>query len=169
MKQQAFESRNKEDFDQNTEALSKALQAIASDNKLKATISELSRISGIHRNTIRNRRWPSERLEAIKEQRKLEELRIKLKKEKRQDPVSVLAEKLEKSRLEVVYWFNQRNELEETARALEVRLKSMSESRDFYLKQSEAGLLEIKSLKLEIEKLKGVISILESERSEGST
>ncbi|WP_161866129.1 hypothetical protein [Pseudomonas yangonensis] len=164
MKQQAFESRNKEDFDQNTEALSKALQAIASDNKLKATISELSRISGIHRNTIRNRRWPSERLEAIKEQRKLEELRIKLKKEKRQDPVSVLAEKLEKSRLEVVYWFNQRNELEETARALEVRLKSMSESRDFYLKQSEAGLLEIKSLKLEIEKLKGVISVLESER-----
>lgn len=169
MKQQSFESRNKEDFDQNTEALSKALQVIASDNKLKATISELSRISGIHRNTIRNRRWPSERLEAIKEQRKLEELRIKLKKEKRQDPVSVLAEKLEKSRLEVVYWFNQRNELEETARALEVRLKSMSESRDFYLKQSEAGLLEIKSLKLEIEKLKGVISILESERSEGST
>ncbi|TXI90910.1 MAG: hypothetical protein E6Q36_00555 [Chryseobacterium sp.] len=164
MKQQAFESRNKEDFDQNTEALSKALQVIASDNKLKATISELSRISGIHRNTIRNRRWPSERLEAIKEQRKLEELRIKLKKEKRQDPVSVLAEKLEKSRLEVVYWFNQRNELEETARALEVRLKSMSESRDFYLKQSEAGLLEIKSLKLEIEKLKGVISVLESER-----
>jgi len=164
LKQQAFESRNKEDFDQNTEALSKALQAIASDNKLKATISELSRISGIHRNTIRNRRWPSERLEAIKEQRKLEELRIKLKKEKRQDPVSVLAEKLEKSRLEVVYWFNQRNELEETARALEVRLKSMSESRDFYLKQSEAGLLEIKSLKLEIEKLKGVISVLESER-----
>ena len=169
MKQQAFESRNKEDFDQNTEALRKALQVIASDNKLKATISELSRISGIHRNTIRNRRWPSERLEAIKEQRKLEELRIKLKKEKRQDPVSVLAEKLEKSRLEVVYWFNQRNELEETARALEVRLKSMSESRDFYLKQSEAGLLEINSLKLEIEKLKGVISILESERSEGST
>jgi len=164
LKQQAFESRNKEDFDQNTEALSKALQAIASDNKLKATISELSRISGIHRNTIRNRRWPSERLEAIKEQRKLEELRVKLKKEKRQDPVSVLAEKLEKSRLEVVYWFNQRNELEKTARALEVRLKSMSESRDFYLKQSEAGLLEIKSLKLEIEKLKGVISVLESER-----
>jgi hypothetical protein len=164
LKQQAFESRNKEDFDQNTEALSKALQAIASDNKLKATISELSRISGIHRNTIRNRRWPSERLEAIKEQRKLEELRIKLKKEKRQDPVSVLAEKLEKCRLEVVYWFNQRNELEETARALEVRLKSMSESRDFYHKQSEAGLLEIKSLKLEIEKLKGVISVLESER-----
>jgi hypothetical protein len=40
----------------------------------------------------------------------------------------------------------------------------MGESRDFYLKQSEAGLLEIKSLKLEIEKLKGVISVLESER-----
>lgn len=164
MKQQAFESRNKEDFDQNTEALSKALQTIASDKKFKATISELSRVSGIHRNTIRNRRWPSERLEAIKEQRKLEELRIKLKKEKRQDPVSVLAEKLEKSRLEIVYWFNKRNELEQTARALEVRSENLEKSRDFYLKQSEAGQLEIKNLKLEIEKLKGVISVLESER-----
>lgn len=164
MKQQAFESRNKEDFDQNTEALIKALQIIASDKRLKATISELSRISGIHRNTIRSRRWPSERLEAIKEQRKLEELRIKLKKEKRQDPVSVLAEKLEKSRLEVVYWFNQRNELEQTARALEVRSGNLEKSRDFYLKQSEAGQLEIKKLKLEIEKLKEVISVLESER-----
>ena len=164
MKQQAFEGRNKEDFDQNTEALSKALQVIASDKKLKATISELSRVSGIHRNTIRNRRWPSERLEAIKEQRKLEELRLKLNKEKRQDPVSVLAEKLEKSRLEVVYWFNQRNELEQTARALEVRSGNLEKNRDFYLKQSEAGQLEIKKLKLEIEKLKGVISVLESER-----
>jgi transcription initiation factor TFIID subunit TAF12 len=164
LKPQAFESRNKEDFDQNTEALSKALQAIASDKTLKATISELSRVSGIHRNTIRNRRWPSERLEAIKEHRKLEELRIKLKKEKRQDPVSVLAEKLEKSRLEVVYWFNQRNELEQTARALEVRSGNLEKNRDFYLKQSEAGQLEIKKLKLEIEKLKEVISVLESER-----
>jgi transcription initiation factor TFIID subunit TAF12 len=164
LKQQAFESRNKEDFDQNTEALIKALQIIASDKRLKATISELSRVSGIHRNTIRNRRWPSERLEAIKEQRKLEELRIKLKKEKRQDPVSVLAEKLEKSRLEVVYWFNQRNELEQTARALEVRSGNLEKNRDFYLKQSEAGQLEIKKLKLEIEKLKEVISVLESER-----
>ena len=164
MKQQAFEGRNREDFDQNTEALSMALQAIASDKKLKATISELSRVSGIHRNTIRNRRWPSERLEAIKEQRKLEELRLKLNKEKRQDPVSVLAEKLEKSRLEVVYWFNQRNELEQTARALEIRSGNLEKNRDFYLKQSEAGQLEIKKLKLEIEKLKGVISVLESER-----
>lgn len=164
MKQQAFEGRNREDFDQNTEALSMALQAIASDKKLKATISELSRVSGIHRNTIRNRRWPSERLEAIKEQRKLEELRLKLNKEKRQDPVSVLAEKLEKSRLEVVYWFNQRNELEQTARALEVRSGNLEKNRDFYLKQSEAGQLEIKKLKLEIEKLKEVISVLESER-----
>lgn len=164
MKQQAFEGRNKEDFDQNTEALSKALQVIAFDKKLKATISELSRVSGIHRNTIRNRRWPSERLEAIKEQRKLDELRIKLNKEKRQDPVSVLSEKLEKSRLEVVYWFNQRNEIEQTARALEVRSENLEKNRDFYLKQSEAGQLEIKKLKLEIEKLKGVISVLESER-----
>jgi hypothetical protein len=75
-----------------------------------------------------------------------------------------LAEKLEKSRLEVVYWYNQRNELEQTARALEIRSGNLEKNRDFYLKQSEAGQLEIKKLKLEIEKLKEVISVLESER-----
>lgn len=169
MKKQAFDNRNQEDFDQNTEALSKALLAIASDNKLKATISELSRITGIHRNTIRNRQWPAQRLESIKEQRSLEALSRKLKQEKRQDPVRVLTEKLEKSRLEVVYWFNKRNEAEETIHSLEVRLNNLRDSRDLYLQLGEQGKLEINKLKREVEKLKGVISILESERSEGST
>lgn len=168
MKQQAFNNRNSEDFDKNTETLSRALAAIAADDKIKPTISELCRITGIHRNTIRNRKWPAERLEAIKEQRQLEELSRKLKKEKRQDPVSVLTEKLEKSRLEVVYWFNQRNESEETVRALEVRLTNLRDSRDHYLQLAEKGELEINNLKHEIEKLRGVISLLESERSEGS-
>lgn len=168
MKQQAFHNQNTEDFDKNTEVLSKALVAISSDKKLKPTISELSRITGIHRNTIRNRQWPNERLEAIKEQRQLEELSRKLKKEKRQDPVSVLTEKLEKSRLEVVYWFNKRNEAEETAHAFEVRLNNLRDSRDYYLQLAEKSELEINNLKREIEKLRGVISLLESERSEGS-
>lgn len=169
MKKQAFDSKNQEDFDQNTEALSKALFAIASDIKLKTTISELSRISGIHRNTIRNRGWPAQRLEAIKEQRVLEELSRKLKKEKRQDPVSVLSEKLEKSRLEVVYWFNKYNEAEDSAKSFELRLNNLRDSRDLYLELSDKGKLEITKLKQDIERLKGVISILESERSEGST
>lgn len=169
MKKQAFDSKNQEEFDQNTEALSKALLAIASDKKLKTTISELSRITGIHRNTIRNRQWPAQRLEAIKEQRSLEEISRKLKQEKRQDPVSVLTEKLEKSRLEVVYWFNKRNEAEETVHSFEVRLNNLRDSRDLYLQLSERAQLEITDLKREVERLKGVISILESERSEGST
>ncbi len=169
MKKQAFDNRNQEDFGKNTEALSKALLAIASDNKLKTTISELSRITGIHRNTIRNRQWPAQRLESIKEQRSLEELSRKLKQEKRQDPVRVLTEKLEKSRLEVVYWFNKRNEAEETIHSLEVRLNNLRDSRDLYLQLGEQGKLEINKLKREVERLKGVISILESERSEGST
>ncbi|MEH6387657.1 hypothetical protein [Pseudomonas profundi] len=168
MKQQAFDSRNQEDFDKNTEALSKALSTIASDYNIKPTISELSRIAGIHRNTIRLRQWPIQRLEAIKEQRKLEELSRKLKKGKRQDPVSVLTDKLEMSRIEVVYWFNKCNESEEAAHALEIRLKKLRDSRDHYLQLSENGQLEISKLRREIENLRGVISLLESERPEGS-
>lgn len=169
MMMQAFDSKNKEDFDKNTEILSNGLLVIASDKKTKTTISELSRITGIHRNTIRNRQWPAQRLEAIKEQRRLEELSFKIRKEKKQDPVRVLTEKLEKSRLEVVYWFNKFNEAEETVHSLEIRISNLRNSRDHYLQLSESGHLEIINLKREIEKLKGAISILESERSEGST
>ncbi|MBD1106607.1 hypothetical protein HXV84_08545 [Pseudomonas amygdali pv. morsprunorum] len=63
---QAFDAKNKLDYDRNTELLAQGLMQIASDPNLKPTMAELSRITGIHRNTIRQRDFPAQRLEAIK-------------------------------------------------------------------------------------------------------
>ena len=71
MTTQAFDSRNKLDFEKNTEQLAEGILQIASDKSLKPTVAELSRITGIHRNTIRMRGWPMEKLEAIKEKLRL--------------------------------------------------------------------------------------------------
>ena len=64
---QAFDAKNKLDYDRNTELLAQGLMQIASDPNLKPTMAELSRITGIHRNTIRQRDFPAQRLEAIKD------------------------------------------------------------------------------------------------------
>lgn len=164
MKAQAFDSKNKDDFDKYTEALNKALASIASDRKLDATVALLSKLTGIHRNTIRNRQWPLQRLESIKDQRRLEDISRLRKKEKKQDPVSILSEKLEKSRLEVVYWFNQFRDAEHTSRSYERRLNDLRGSRDKYLQLAESRLVEVNNLRSDIEKLREVISILESDR-----
>lgn len=168
MKPQAFDSKNKDDFDKYTEALNKALASIASDRKLDATVALLSKLTGIHRNTIRNRQWPVQKLENIKDQRRLEDISRLRKKDKKQDPVSILSEKLEKSRLEVVYWFNQFRDAEHTATSFEKRLINLRDSRDTYLKLAESRLAEINELRSDIVKLRGVISILESDRQSGA-
>ncbi|MGP5356392.1 hypothetical protein, partial [Pseudomonas helleri] len=103
----AFDQKNKEDFDQYTELLAQALLDIAADDSLKATVAELSRITGMHRNTIRQRVWPLGRLDIIKENRRIEVLRKKVSNRKPIDPLVLLTEKLEAARIEVLHWFTE--------------------------------------------------------------
>ncbi|KPY27649.1 hypothetical protein, partial [Pseudomonas syringae] len=92
----AFDQKNKEDFDQYTKLLTRALFDIGANESLKATVAELSRLTGMHRNTIRQRVWPLDRLEIIKENRRIEVLRKKDSNKKPVDPMVVLTEKLGK-------------------------------------------------------------------------
>lgn len=166
MSSQPFDARNAEDFDRITVALTEAITAISRDGDIKATVTELSRMSGVHRNTIYQRRWPIEKLGLIKDQRALKQMALARKKVKRQDPVSILENKLEKSRLEVVYWFNKYRDSEQTAIAFETRLTRVRDARDVSLKISEERLAKIQSLEAEIEKLRDVITFLEAESPE---
>lgn len=168
MTENAFDARNREDFNKITEALTSALARISQDNSLKATVAELSRISGVHRNTIYKREWPTETLNSIKDDRLLRKLASAEKKKKRQDPVSVLQDKLEKSRQEVVYWFNKFRDSEQSAIALDNRLSRMRQSRDGYVSLAEERIAIIKSLEMDAEKLREVIQILELENAENS-
>ena len=162
----AFDQKNKEDFDQYTELLAQALLDIAADDSLKATVAELSRITGMHRNTIRQRVWPLARLDIIKENRRVEILRKKVSSRKPIDPLVLLTEKLEAARIEVLHWFTEAKIADDLAQTNEKKYQSMISSRDTYknlLADANNRLLESHK---EIDKLKQVISILEAAQAE---
>ncbi|OPK07406.1 hypothetical protein [Pseudomonas sp. VI4.1] len=162
----AFDEKNKDDFDQYTELLAQALLNIAADDSLKATVAELSRMTGMHRNTIRMRVWPLERLEIVKENRRVEVLRKQVSNKKPLDPLVVLTEKLEAARIEVLHWFTESKIARDDAQTNEQKYKDMIGSRDTYkslLADANKRLLESHK---EIDKLKQVISILEAAQAE---
>lgn len=157
---QAFDDKNRIDFDRNTDVLAEGLLKIANDNSLKPTAAELSRITGIHRNTIRQRKWPLERLEAIKDSRRVEVLAQRVKAEKKQDPKTILMNRLEKSRLEVLYWFSRFQDSENSVFTLEKRLNTMRETRDYYVKELEKERIKSQAQEVEIKKLRDALDLI---------
>ena len=160
MTSQAFDEKNRIDFDRNTDVLAEGILKIANDNSLKPTAAELSRITGIHRNTIRQRKWPLERLEAIKDSRRIEVLAQRVKAEKKQDPKTILMNRLEKSRLEVLYWFSRFQDSENSAFTFEKRLNTMRESRDYYVKELEKERKKSQEQEVEINKLRDALDLI---------
>lgn len=166
MTTQAFDSRNKLDFDKNTELLAQGLLQIASDKSLKPTIAELSRLTGIHRNTIRMRGWPMDKLEAIKENRLVEVMAQKVKAEKKQDPKTVLMQRLEKSRLEVLYWFNRYRDAESSYATIDKRLTAVIESRNYYIQKNTVLMDKVKQQDIEIQKLRDALHMVSANLEE---
>lgn len=167
MSGKAFDQRNKQDFEKITQILLVGVQSIRSDSSLRATIAELARLTGVHRNTISQRGWPQEQLDDIKEQRRRVFAARQLKVATREDPVSILTDKLEKSRLEVIYWFRQAKDAEDRFFSKERESKNLMESKNFYLARCEGLDVTIAELNREIQQLKGVIELLESEPHQG--
>ena len=67
MKNQAYDLKNTENYEANTLKINNALLQIEHNPKLKATIAQLCKLTGIHRNTIRNRFEPIEKLKEMNE------------------------------------------------------------------------------------------------------
>ncbi len=162
----SFDQKNKDDFDRYSEMLSQALFDIAGNDHLKATVAELSRLTGIHRNTIRQRVWPLARLESIKENRRLEILRQQVSKKKPVDPVVFLTEKLEAARVEVLHWFTQAKNAEDESRVNEQKYVNMVGSRDTFQNLLADANKRLLGSQKEIDRLKQVISILEADQAE---
>lgn len=164
----AFDKKNQDDFDSNTEVITNGLMAIASNDSVKATVAELSRITGIHRNTLRQRIWPVQRLKAIKENRVIAEIRQRQAKTKAADPVSVLSAKLEASRREVLHWFDQYHNANDRADQLSARvdfIKHIIPKYEALRAERDRQLLELTG---EIARLRQVIDVLQSEQAEKS-
>ncbi|MNP57763.1 hypothetical protein D3C76_1526190 [compost metagenome] len=107
-----------------------------------------------------------ERLEVIKENRRIEVLRKKVSNKKPVDPLVVLTDKLEAARVEVLHWFTEAKIAGDAAQTNEQKYQDMIGSRDTYkslLADANKRLLDSQK---EIDKLKQVISILEAAQAE---
>ena len=132
MSNNAFERRNNEDFEANTLAIEIALREIEQNKKLKPTISQLSKMTGIHRNTLSNRVSPIQRLKQIKQARKIEKSKENEDSSTKIDPLKVLEEKVNNLQIEAVYWFNQYQDLKFSHDHLQKQYKQLKESQQYY-------------------------------------
>lgn len=149
-----FEDKNAADYDEYTDRLMDGLDQIRKDSSLKATITQLSQITNIHRNTITDRRWPSQKLKTIKEERIKREKKEKEVKPERTE--TVLQERLDNALNELVYWYKKHKTLLDSNTQLQHNLKMMTDSKNKY--QEDA-----KRYKEECERLHNKLEILMKE------
>lgn len=161
----AYDQKNSDDYDANTLLLEKALSDIKGNKRLKATVAQLSEMTGIHRNTISNRVWPVQELKQIRDSRKTEE---KSRKEQvRLSTANVknaLEAKLSRTQSEVIYWFNEYQDIKRVAEHSDKRLQKMRESRDYYKTLSDTDKRSLSEAEQEIKKLRKMLA-LEDARS----
>ena len=114
----------------------------------------------IHRNTITNRGWPFQKLNQLKDIRKAEE---KSRKEKKAidnaDVKNVLEAKMIQAQNEVIYWFNEYQDIKRVAQHSDKRLQKMKESRDYYKQQYETERKSLLAAEQEIEHLKELVEL----------
>ncbi|WP_298810266.1 hypothetical protein [uncultured Psychrobacter sp.] len=165
MSNEAYDQKNRDDYDANTLLLEKALSDIKCNKRLKVTVAQLSEMTGIHRNTISNRVWPGQKLKQIREARKTkeksleEQVRLSTK-----DVKNALEAKLSRAQSEVIYWFNEYQDTKKIAEHSDKRLQKMRESRDYYKALSDTDKRSLSEARQEIEKLRKML-VLEDTKS----
>ncbi|MTI78800.1 MAG: hypothetical protein FH754_15980 [Marinobacter sp.] len=152
MNSQAYDAKNEQNFNDVTERINEALLKIASDSSIKATVTELAEIAGVHRNTINNREWPAKRLKAIKAERKAEWER-KTQKTDTPNPLHVLTSKLQMARLETLHWFNQYNEVRAFYEGAQENVKYLSKTRESHKQEVQALQGRLRELEQEYERV----------------
>ncbi|MGR5151215.1 hypothetical protein [Photobacterium swingsii] len=151
---QAYDEKNKADYDAYTDKISIAQEKISSNAALSPTIAELSRLTGIHRNTL-SKRGVQERLDEIKEERKEQ---AEKKKAKKKDAVKVLEEQLVAAQEEVAFWFNKWNLTECDLRQLSIKHNRKVEALDWHKKELSAEREKCLALQQELNNLKDLLS-----------
>ncbi len=160
MNDQAYNQKNSEDYEENTLTLNNALLEIEGNKNLKATVAQLSKMTGIHRNTITNRSWPVQKLKQIKEKRKVEEKsREEKANQNTSDPKNALEDKLNQTRNEVIYWFNEYQDMKRFFEHSNTRFEKMRESRDHYKMLYETDRNSLFNAEQEIERLKKLLEL----------
>lgn len=160
MSDHAFDQKNQDDFVEYSQVLNEALLEIQNNKNLKATVAQLSKMTGVHRNTIANRIWPVQKLKQIKEARKLADLKREDQERRSSvDKKALLESQLSQARKEVIYWFNEFKDMERSFEHSDKRLHQMREARDHYKNLYETGRKSLLAAEQEIERLKDLLEL----------
>ncbi len=153
-----YDEKNKEDFDNNTDKIWAALDAIRQDKKLKATKSQVIALTGLHRNTLDPkgaRSWVGLELSVIKNLRLEESIRDKITQKQQEDN---LQELLDQSKLEILNWFAKYSESERELEKIRIRLKRDNDSLEWYKAELEKERKIKRSLEERLDLLENIIN-----------
>ena len=159
----AYDSKNEENFEAGSRAIDAALEKISKDLSIPATITQLAKLAGVHRNTLYFRQWPKARIEEIKAKRAQQKKDHAAAKAASGSP----EEQLERSRLEIIYWFTQLQDARADHASQARTIKQTAAARDYYKEENQILLHKINELRLENQQLHNMVDVLEQEIASG--
>lgn len=154
---EAYEAKNQNDFEENTRQINAAIYQISTNDNLKATISEIVAITGLHRNTISLRGWAAGRLIAIKEERKARAAELTSKKPtEKVDFKNQLNLALD----ELCFWHNSALIKDKEIKSLQRQLSLQQEAKSFWEGEAKKSREACKELEDRVNKLQGLFEAL---------
>jgi rubrerythrin len=147
---QAYEVKNKQDYDDNTDKIYAALDKVKKNSKYKTTLTQLAELTGIHRNTVRDRGFPSDRLDEIKRERKVTE---EIDREPKKNALEELESQLDNAKVELIHWFSKHETIESELSQMEMKFMREKDALSFYKKQLKIVSDDNKTKQAEIERL----------------
>jgi hypothetical protein len=148
-KELAFDKKNEQDYDKNTQLITDALAKISANPKLKTTKQEIVNLTGLSRNTVSNRasqEHPQIINSILKE---IKDRRDKSKQKSKEEKANQALKLNEKSKLiegELVYWFTETQKLKKVLNQLQHTSDIMTESRDFYANELKKERQKVQDL-----------------------
>ncbi|MDD2741088.1 MAG: hypothetical protein PHV02_02380 [Rhodocyclaceae bacterium] len=136
-----FDERNQQDFMLVTKRIQDALEQMTNDCRLKRTETNLAKLADRSRGTLRNRQWPMEQLQKLKEASRAakEQVEVEPRTTREKARVERYREQLMKNRDELLFWKYKHNALRDLVETLESQ-------RDTYKKRAEELEAQLRSI-----------------------
>lgn len=154
----AYDQKNVDDFESNTNLIIDAIELIKRDDSLKVSLNQIAKLTGLHRNTISDRGWPKGRLDEIKALRsKQKELQEKTT--SAPSYVRVLEGKLENAFKELVYWYGNYQKIEDEHDQLLKNYSLMTDAKNMYQKKFLSEKQQSIELQKQIDRLTKLLNV----------
>jgi bisphosphoglycerate-independent phosphoglycerate mutase (AlkP superfamily) len=136
-----FDERNQRDFMLVTKRIQDALEQMANDGRLKKTETNLAKLAGCSRGTLRNRKWPMEQLQKLKKEARAakDETEVEPRATREKSQVERYRNRLIKNRDELLFWKYKHDALRDLVETLESQ-------RDVYKRRAEELEAQLRSI-----------------------